>query len=117
MTLSEKQQEFTRLIALLIKESYDMGYKMTFGDAYRSPDTAKMNELQGKGIANSLHIIRLAIDLNLFLNGKYLTTKDEYLKVGELWESYSFGEITCTWGGRFVSGDANHFSLLHNGVR
>ncbi|NHB96677.1 MULTISPECIES: M15 family metallopeptidase [Photorhabdus] len=112
MTLSEKQQLFTVLIAQLILWADERGYRLTLGEAYRTPEQAKLNAQTGKGIANSLHIQRLAIDLNLFIRGEYQTNSHAYLPLGEYWES-----LGGTWGGRFSRPDGNHFSLAHNGVK
>lgn len=113
MTLSEKQQLFTKLIAQLIFWADDKGYRLTFGEAYRTPEQAALNAKKGSGISNSLHTKRLAVDLNLFINGQYQTNSAAYLPLGEFWES-----IGGSWGGRFKSNpDGNHFSLEHEGVR
>ena len=113
MTLSEKQQLFVSLIAQLIMWANDKGYRLTFGEAYRTPEQAKLNTKSGAGIANSLHTQRLAVDFNLFVNGEYKTKTEDYLPLGEYWES-----LGGSWGGRFKSRpDGNHFSLEHNGVR
>ncbi|MEG0056775.1 M15 family metallopeptidase [Hafnia sp.] len=113
MTLSEKQQLFVSLIAQLIMWANDKGYRLTFGEAYRAPEQAKLNAKSGAGIANSLHTQRLAVDFNLFVNGEYKTKTEDYLPLGEYWES-----LGGAWGGRFKSRpDGNHFSLEHNGVR
>ena len=112
MTLSEKQQLFTKLIAQLILWADEKGYRLTFGEAYRTPEQAKLNAQSGKGIANSLHTQRLAVDLNLFINGQYQTDSAAYLALGEEWE-----KLGGSWGGRFSRPDGNHFSLAHNGVR
>lgn len=113
MTLSEKQQLFVSLIAQLITWANDKGYRLTFGEAYRTPEQAKLNAKSGAGIANSLHTQRLAVDFNLFVNGEYKTKTEDYLPLGEYWES-----LGGAWGGRFKSRpDGNHFSLGHNGVR
>ncbi|MEH0833310.1 M15 family metallopeptidase [Pectobacterium cacticida] len=113
MTLSEKQQRFTQMIARLIDWAGKHGYQLTFGEAYRTPERAKLNAKRGSGIANSLHTQRLAVDFNLFINGQYQTQTDAYLPLGEYWES-----LGGSWGGRFKSRpDGNHFSLEHNGVR
>jgi hypothetical protein len=117
MTLSEKQRFFTKLIAVLIEKAYDLGYELTFGEAYRDPRWAAQLAAMGKGIKNSLHIQRLAVDLNLFKNGQYLTDSEAYRTLGEFWESLSTGTIRCCWGGRFSRPDGNHFSVEHNGVR
>ena len=113
MTLSEKQQLFTVLIADLIHWAASKGYRLTFGEVYRTPEQAALNAKKGSGISNSLHTQRLAVDFNLFINGVYQTKTEAYLPLGEYWESLG-GE----WGGRFKSNpDGNHFSLEHNGVR
>ncbi|EPX9918545.1 M15 family metallopeptidase, partial [Escherichia coli] len=88
------------------------GYRLTFGEAYRTPEQAALNAKSGKGIRNSLHTLRLAVDFNLFINGKYQADTDAYRPLGEYWES-----IGGTWGGRFSRADGNHFSLEHNGVK
>ncbi|MDL4913079.1 MAG: M15 family metallopeptidase [Enterobacterales bacterium endosymbiont of Blomia tropicalis] len=113
MTLSQKQQQFTHMIGQLIAWAGANGYALTFGEAYRTPDQAKLNAQSGKGIANSLHTQRLAVDFNLFIDGQYQTQTEAYLPLGEYWES-----LGGSWGGRFKSRpDGNHFSLGHNGVR
>ncbi|AYC17712.1 hypothetical protein DZA65_00806 [Dickeya dianthicola] len=113
MTLSEKQQLFTQLVAQLIQWAGERGYRLTFGEAYRTLEQAKLNAHSGSGIANSLHTQRLAVDLNLFIDGEYQTRTEAYLPLGEYWES-----LGGCWGGRFTSRpDGNHFSLEHNGVR
>lgn len=113
MTLSEKQQLFVSLIAQLIMWANDKGYRLTFGEAYRTPEQAKLNAKSGAGIANSLHTQRLAVDFNLFINGEWQTKSEAFLPLGEYWES-----LGGSWGGRFKSRpDGNHFSLEHNGVR
>lgn len=113
MTLSEKQQLFTILIAQLILWADGKGYRLTFGEAYRTPEQAAINAKKGSGISNSLHTKRLAVDLNLFINGQYQTDSAAYLPLGEYWES-----LGGSWGGRFKSRpDGNHFSLEHEGVR
>ncbi|MGQ6246376.1 M15 family metallopeptidase [Serratia sp. IR-2025] len=113
MTLSEKQQLFTKLIAQLILWADEKGYRLTFGEAYRTPEQAALNAKKGSGISNSLHTKRLAVDLNLFINGQYQTNSAAYLSLGEYWES-----IGGSWGGRFRDRpDGNHFSLEHEGVR
>lgn len=113
MTLSEKQQLFTVLIANLIHWADSKGYRLTFGEAFRTPEQAALNAKKGSGITNSLHTQRLAVDFNLFINGVYQTQTEAYRPLGEYWES-----LGGSWGGRFTSRpDGNHFSLEHNGVR
>lgn len=110
MTLREKQSMFVRLVANLIRYATDQGYEFTFGEAWRTPEQAKLNAASGKGISNSLHIDRLAIDLNLFKDGKFLSTTEDHRPLGEWWEKQ---HPLCAWGGRF--NDGNHYSIQHEG--
>lgn len=95
MSLRKKQSKFAKKIALLILFAYEQGYEITFGDAY-----AKTGHRP-----SSFHSKRLAIDLNLFKNGKYLTKTSDHLSIGLFWES-----LGGTWGGRFRAQDGNHYS-------
>ena len=103
MTLREKQSKFAHMVALLILHAEALGYEVTGGDWYRD---SRCNY----GHPESLHRIRLAIDLNLFKDGKFLTTAADHEPLGIFWES-----IGGTWGGRFD--DGNHYSLAHGGVK
>lgn len=110
MTLRQKQSLFARLVAQLLNEAYLRGYEVTFGEAYRSPEEAARLARAGKGLANSLHTSRLAVDLNLFKDGKYLSSTESHRPLGEWWESL---HELCRWGGRF--NDGNHYSVAHGG--
>ena len=113
MTLGEKQRLFTQLIAKLIEFIYLHGYEATLGDAYRDPRLhGKIGEKQGYGHYKSCHKARLALDINLFLDGVYLPETIYHLPIGEVWESM---HPLCRWGGRFKRPDGNHYSLDHNG--
>ena len=112
MTLGEKQRLFTRYVGMLITWSYKNGYSLTWGDAYRSPEQAAANAATGSGIVNSLHCKRLAVDLNLFIDGTYITNSDAYKPLGDYWKSL---DPLCRWGGRFARSDGNHYSLLWEG--
>ena len=92
--LRRKQSKFVHMTALLILHAEQLGYELTFGDAW-AKDRHK---------AGSFHYKRLAIDLNLFLDGVYLTDTESHTPLGRYWES-----IGGTWGGRFR--DGNHYSL------
>lgn len=117
MSLNSKQWLFTRLVATLLRELHTRGYEITFGDTYRSPEAAALNAKKGVGISNSLHILRMAIDLNLFKKGKLLEKVSDYKEAGEIWEAMSSEGLKCCWGGRFKRPDAYHFSIEHDGVR
>lgn len=105
MSLRSDQSQFVRMVAELIGFATTEGYELTFGDAYRDPRVfGEIGTWKGYGRRNSHHKKRLAIDLNLFRNGQYLSSTEDHRPLGEFWES-----IGGTWGGRFD--DGNHYSL------
>ena len=109
MTLRQKQSELVRMVSMLIDFATREGYELTFGDAYRDPRVhGQFGEKKSYASHNSLHKMRLAVDFNLFKNGKFLTRTEDHTPLGEYWES-----IGGTWGGRF--NDGNHYSLEWNG--
>lgn len=110
LTLRQKQSLFVRLVARLIQFAVSQGYELTFGETYRSPEEAARLATLGKGIVNSLHTQRLAIDLNLFKDGVYLSSTESHRPLGEWWEAQ---HRLCRWGGRFK--DGNHYSVTHGG--
>lgn len=104
MTLREKQSKFLIMVAQLIMyASMFDGYALTLGDGYRSPKVTY-------GHPNSLHRKRLAVDLNLFIDGVYQRTPAAYEPLGSYWK-----KLGGSWGGDF--NDARHFSLAHGGMR
>lgn len=114
MTLVEKQRLFAKLVPRLIDKAHEFGFEVTLGDAFRDPRVfGKLGAKVGYGNAFSCHKLRLAIDLNLFRDGAYITTETpEYLALGEWWErQHQFS----AWGGRWA--DPNHFSFVHEGVK
>lgn len=115
ITLLEKQHIFVRLIAQLIQEANRCGYELAFGEAERSPAEAHRLAEMGKGINNSLHTIKLAVDFDLFKDKKYLDKTEDHKFLGIYWESLSTEQYKCSWGGHF--GDGNHYSIEHGGVK
>ncbi len=95
MTLRQKQSVFAKMIPLLILFAYEKGYEVTLGDAWAHDGHKK----------GSFHYKRLAIDLNLFKNGRFLRSTKAHQPLGEFWES-----ISGSWGGRFKNPDGNHYS-------
>lgn len=110
MVLNECQEAFARNAAKLITFIFNKGYSCTLGEAFRPQETAAIYAKQGKGIVDSLHCKRLAIDLQLFSpDNKYLTVTKDYKIFGEYWESL---HPYNRWGGHFARGDGNHFEML-----
>jgi hypothetical protein len=84
------------------------GYDIRMGQVERSRAEAERLEAEGKGIADSLHCLRLAADLYAFRDGKYLTRTEDYEELGRFFETL---HELASWGGHF--GDGNHFSIRH----
>lgn len=116
MKLSERQQEFTKRVELLLSWIHaHPEWAITLGEVYR-PKLLQYLYLWAKKsqTLRSKHLDRLAIDLNLFVDGKYTTDPEKYRPLGEYWEF-----LGGRWGGRFslkkedydtkIGFDANHF--------
>lgn len=115
MKLSEKQRIFSRnFTTLLVWIHSHPGWGVTFAEAYRTEDQARINANKGVGIINSLHRKRLAIDLNFFINGAYQTSTKAYTPIGKFWESL---HPNNRWGGTFKDKrgrpkpDGNHVQM------
>lgn len=108
-TLRQKQSRFARYTALLIQFAEARGFEVSYGETYRSPEEAKR-----RGFSRSLHTSRLAVDLNLFKDGKYQRSTEAHRPLGEFWKSLA---SDCRWGGDFSSPDGNHYSIEHRGVK
>lgn len=112
--MSALQQTFAQDAARLILKAAEMGYGVTLGEAWRTPEQALLNAQHGVGIAHSLHLYRLAIDLNFFKNGQLVKDGTLLADIGAWWESLGPDHY---WGGRFVHipADGGHFSISPDG--
>ena len=112
MMLGEKQREFARLVPRLIDKAHELGFQVTLGDAYRDPRVhGEVGTKLGYGHPKSAHKQRLAIDLNLFKDGRYITDDEGHKDLGAWWEQQ---HPDCRSGTRFK--DPNHYSFEHQGV-
>ena len=96
MSLRKQQSKFMLLLAHLILYAEGQGYELTGGDLW-----ATIGHM-----TKSLHYDRLAIDINLYMNGEWLTKTSDHEFLGEYWESL---DPDCRWGGRFK--DGNHYEM------
>lgn len=109
MKRSDHQWAFLKDLATLILFAEDQGYKLTGAELYRTKEQARLNADKGTGIVNSLHRKRLAIDLNLFIDGKYRSDSEAHRPLGEFWESL---DPRNNWGGDFKKPDGNHYERV-----
>lgn len=138
--LGALQRKFCLATAKLIDHIYDSGYEATYDEAHRTDEQAAINALSkdqrtrvalltkgefpqlayaianstSRGINHSVHRLRLALDLNLFKDGTFLTDAADYLQFGAWWES-TFKDWGARWGGRW--GDSDHFSFEFEGIK
>ena len=113
MSLRSKQSEFARLVPRLIDKAYELGFEVTLGDAYRDPRVhGPMGSKRSYSHPNSAHKVRLAIDLNLFKDGRYITDNEGHTQLGAWWKTL---HPEARWGGDFR--DFNHYSFENEGVK
>jgi len=134
MTTADKQKLFVKCLGELIRYAGEQGYEFTMGESHiatprkgaatvpaKCPKCSEAFNVPWTGFFNDkvhltggLHYSRLAVDLNLFIDGKYIEDGGHagYKNLGEFWESL---DPLCTWGGRFK--DANHFSITNGGFK
>lgn len=96
--LFDRQVRFTQILGRLLLYAETLGYQVTVGDAYATSGH----------IAGSRHTCRLAIDLNLFREGRYLDKTSDHLELGVFW-----GNLGGRWGGHW--GDGNHYEMHYIG--
>ena len=102
MTLREQQSKFVWMVTKLLTYAHSLGFEVTFGHAERCTDCKT-------GHYNSLHKKRLAIDLNLFIDGEYQTGSRGHDTLHHFWESIG--------GAPMIRNDANHYSVEWDGMR
>ena len=111
--LGDKQDKFPLLLMSLVHCIYGKGYTIRWGDGYRNPRVhGEMGVKKGYGHHNSCHKIRLAQDINLFKDGKFLTKTEDHAEFGKYWKSL---DPENRWGGDFRKPDGNHYSTTYRG--
>jgi len=117
MNLGKRQRIFSLRLAQLVVWAYDQGYEFSQGDGYRDPRAfGVIGESGPYGAKNSNHKLRLAHDLNLFIDGEYIRDGKHpaWAEIGEHWEKIAM-DINGRWGGRY--GDANHLEATEHDWR
>lgn len=108
MSLVQEQHKFLQDVAKLLQYAEEKGFVVTAGELYRSPEQQEIYVKTGRSqTMNSLHLSRLAIDLNVFKDGS-LCNKEQMKELGLYWESLD--ELN-SWGGNGLKlVDTPHFS-------
>lgn len=119
MSILPLQFQFSQDAALLIQKAVELGYRVTLGEALRTQLQADANAASGAGISHSLHLDKLAIDINLFHQTspgvwEFVVDGTGHTQLGAWWKSLS---PSHRWGGDFPKKDFNHYSISPDGVR
>jgi len=110
MTLSQTQRIFALNVAKLIQFIYDNGMECTLGEVLRTVEQQKIYLAAGATkTLNSAHLKKLAIDIQLFVNGVYATDNEAYKPLAEYWKSLHPSNVAgYDWGW-----DAGHFEMKY----
>lgn len=124
MTLREKQSLFLLNVGKLILWANENGYELTGGELLRTTEqqilyfegysvkkinsAVKLFKTPPKSkTMKSDHLSKLAIDLNLFIDGKYITEGEKFKPIHEFWKSLNDDNYSgYEWGW-----DYNHFGM------
>lgn len=108
MTIAQKQQRFSELLAQLIVWAYLNGYKISMGEVLRTKEQQALYMKTGKSTTmNSKHLMCLAADISLWKDNIYLTATPDYKPLGDYWKSL---DPMCVWGGDW-GWDGGHFQF------
>lgn len=124
MSLREKQSIFALNISKLIIWAFDNGYETTKGEALRTHDqqllhfrgytlmvigsALKLAKTSPKSkTMDSYHLKKLAEDINLFVEGEYVSDKESFKPLAEYWKTLHPDNVSgYDWGWDF-----NHFQM------
>lgn len=108
MALVAEQASFLLDVSRLIQHATEQGWVVTGGELFRTPEQQAIYLKTGRSkTANSLHLRRLAVDLNFFRDGALCYDKAALKPLGEFWEGL---DPKNKWGGNFSNFlDIPHF--------
>lgn len=109
LSLRQARVAFTLACARLILEASRLGFEPAMDEGTERLTAKDQSSDHRPG---SLHHVGLALDLLLYRDGTYLTSSEDYRRLGEFWERQ---HVLARWGGRFSSPDGNHFSFEREG--
>lgn len=96
LSLGQHQEAFSLDVIKLLMKANELGFGIRLGEALRTPEQQKIYFQTGKSkTMDSNHLKKLAIDLNLIINGQ-LATAVQIQPLGKYWESL---DPLNRWGG------------------
>jgi hypothetical protein len=109
MSNVSEQASFLLDVARLIFRATELGFSVTAGELYRTPEQQQIYVKTGRSrTMNSLHLQRRAVDLNFFKDNQLCYDKAVLAPLGAYWESL---HPLNSWGGNGVKlVDVPHWS-------
>lgn len=116
MSLVAEQNAFLADVARLVSFAQSVGFEVTLGEGFRTVEQQAIYVKNGASqVSTSQHQKRLAVDLNFFRNGNWVTgptAKTVLGCVGRFWEDLCHQN---RWGGNFKTlVDTPHFERQEN---
>lgn len=108
-TLRPKQVMFLRNVAKLIEYSTTLpNLELTAGEMWRTAEQQAIYFSKGLSkVRRSKHQDRLAVDLNVFINGVYRTDKEAFKDLAKFWKELNPNNVS----GYDWDWDYNHFEM------
>lgn len=110
MSLVDEQAMFLLDMVSLIHHATVTGFVVTGGELQRPVEMQKLYVQTGRSkTMDSMHLKKLAIDLNFFKDGKLIQSRDELKELGDYWEGL---HPANRWGGNWrglVDAGKSHF--------
>ena len=117
MKMIQEQWKFLLDLKRLIEFIEKQKMMVTGGELWRTPEMQEIYLKEGKSkTKNSMHLNRLAIDLNFFtVEGEIPINKRERIKpIGDYWESLDERNFWGgSWRGAIESGKSTWYDLPH----
>lgn len=114
LTLGQHQELFSQDAARLIQKASELGFGVRLGEALRTPEQQKLYFASGASKTMlSQHLKKLAIDLNLIVDGRLATAKEVH-ELGKWWESLDpLNRWGGSWRGQVEAGNSNFIDSPH----
>lgn len=114
MNMIQQQNLFLQDVQLLMAKAAELGYQLTFGEAFRTMEQQEIYLKTGRSkTRDSQHLKRMAIDFNIFKDGK-LCSRDDIKPLGDYWESLNhLNRWGGNWRGLVDSGKSNFVDSPH----
>lgn len=115
MGLVKEQSAFIQDVALLIQEAQRIGIELTAGEMFRTQEQQDIYLKTGKTKTNnSMHLKRLAVDFNFFINGELVYNHPSITELGKFWESLNeLNRWGGSWRGLVESGQSSFIDSPH----